>query len=588
MRFFRVGALLVLLGFSSSSFPAVFSIGHRGDSLYAPENTLAGFESAVAKHADLVELDTYLSADGQIVVMHDSTVDRTTDGTGSITLKTLAELKALDAGSWFSPAFAGERIPTLEESLAVILPESTPLIERKGGAAAAYAAELRRLGVVTNVVVQAFDWNFLAALHALEPGLRLGALGSSEFTGVTLTNILNSGATIVAWEKARVTPEMLGLVRDAGLSLFVWTVDGPAIRTFIDMGVDGIISNDPGMVENLQEPATNGPVNLPEGLLAYWRMDDGFTHLWSAQALDSKGASHATMQRFDALSHWPVSGIPKIGGCVHVDGTNAFLTVPQSAALDLDTNAITLSVWARLTALPSQLGSSFAAIYDSTTDCYVLYLDKGNKELRFKVTDAAGHAARPGIPEALLRTNEWLHVAAAYSGSFSPAGGQAVIYLNGQPIDAHNGSDSSSPTGLTGKVKSGQVAGIGREGATGGSPFTGYVDDLAVWSRALNPSEVARLFEAGTAGMSLGDLVRQPSGLLSVTAVRLAGNGEQAQVDFVSNGPWTTFRLLRSGSLEGPFLPVYGLQPASLGAGSHRFTLAPPANTNFFYRVEAQ
>ncbi len=92
-------------------------VGHRGASEVAPENTLASFERARRDGADIVELDVRLTADGQVVAIHDDTVDRTTDGTGRVSAMTLAELRALDAGSWFGPDFAGEPIPTLTEVL---------------------------------------------------------------------------------------------------------------------------------------------------------------------------------------------------------------------------------------------------------------------------------------------------------------------------------------------------------------------------------------------------------------------------------------------------------------------------------------
>lgn len=93
---------------------------HRGDVAAAPENTIPAFLSAVAKGAPQIEFDVNMSSDGHLVVMHDATVDRTTDGTGKVTDFTLAELKALDAGSWFGPEFAGTRIPTLRETLEAI------------------------------------------------------------------------------------------------------------------------------------------------------------------------------------------------------------------------------------------------------------------------------------------------------------------------------------------------------------------------------------------------------------------------------------------------------------------------------------
>ena len=92
-------------------------MGHRGAMGHAPENTMASFRKAVELGVEAIELDVHLSSDGKLVVIHDETLDRTTDGQGPVVAKTLTELKALDAGSWYKPEFAGERIPTLEEVL---------------------------------------------------------------------------------------------------------------------------------------------------------------------------------------------------------------------------------------------------------------------------------------------------------------------------------------------------------------------------------------------------------------------------------------------------------------------------------------
>ena len=93
--------------------PSIFA--HRGSSAYAPENTIAAFELAVAQKADAIELDAKLCADGQVVVIHDQTVNRTTNGTGKVFELPLSGLKKLDAGNWFSAEFNGESIPTLGE-----------------------------------------------------------------------------------------------------------------------------------------------------------------------------------------------------------------------------------------------------------------------------------------------------------------------------------------------------------------------------------------------------------------------------------------------------------------------------------------
>ena len=251
-----VGGCIALALSVASSSAAVLSIGHRGNSLFALENTLASCFAAQGK-ADYVEIDVRLSSDGQLVLMHDATVDRTTDGTGAVSGQTIAQLKSLDAGSWFSASFVGERIPLMAEMVTNTLPFAVPLIEHKTGSASAYVSELQRLGAITNIVLQSFDWNFLAAVHAIEPNIKLCALGSGALDAASLTTITNTGARTVAWEKASVTPALVSLVHDWGMALFVWTVDNSAeIQNFINLGVDGIISNDPASVKGLQPPPT--------------------------------------------------------------------------------------------------------------------------------------------------------------------------------------------------------------------------------------------------------------------------------------------------------------------------------------------
>jgi glycerophosphoryl diester phosphodiesterase len=119
----------VLAGSLLADGPVI--IAHRGNSAHAPENTMASFESAVAAKADWVELDVHLTADGDAIVIHDETVDRTTDGKGRVADLTTSQLKALDAGKWFDPRFAGERLPLLGEVLARMNGRAPVLIELK-------------------------------------------------------------------------------------------------------------------------------------------------------------------------------------------------------------------------------------------------------------------------------------------------------------------------------------------------------------------------------------------------------------------------------------------------------------------------
>ena len=233
----------------------VLVIAHRGDSKVAPENTVPAFASAVKAGADLVELDYYHSADGVPVVFHDADLDRTTNAVSlwggskiKITGKTLAELKLLDAGNWFAERFTGTRIPTLAEALDTIQAGSTTLVERKGGDPAACVELLRQKKLLDQVVVQAFDWEYLTGCRRLAPNLVLAALGHEEFSPEKLDEIAKTGAAIVAWEDKFTDQSTIAAIHARGWKAWVWTVDEPQrVAELVNVKIDGIISNRPEM-----------------------------------------------------------------------------------------------------------------------------------------------------------------------------------------------------------------------------------------------------------------------------------------------------------------------------------------------------
>jgi glycerophosphoryl diester phosphodiesterase len=243
-------------------------IAHRGSSAHAPENTLPAFNLAKEAKADLIELDYYHSKDGQPIVFHDKTLDRTTDAVARwggakipVESKTVMELKTLDAGRWFDARFAGTPLPTLAESLDCIQAGSVTLIERKGGDAATCAKLLQSRGEVNKVIVQAFDWKYLADFHALEPKQILGALGPpSTRDGKKLTDeekMLNaqyireakaSGARVIGWNN-KVTKESVAAAHATGIDVWIYTVNKPEeANALLDKGVDGIITDDPALI----------------------------------------------------------------------------------------------------------------------------------------------------------------------------------------------------------------------------------------------------------------------------------------------------------------------------------------------------
>jgi len=231
-------------------------IAHRGNSSVAPENTLPAFQAALEAKADLVELDYYHSADGVPVVIHDKTLDRTTNAVAvlggkeiAVAKTPLAELARLDAGTWFSPRFAGAKLPTLSESLDLIQSGSVTLIERKAGDPETLVRLLTEKKLLDQVMVQAFDWEFVAACRRLAPQLVLGTLHGKPATEELVRQAAATGADVIVWDHEKLTPETIALMHQLGKRAWVYTVDDPArARELIAAGIDGIITNKPAEI----------------------------------------------------------------------------------------------------------------------------------------------------------------------------------------------------------------------------------------------------------------------------------------------------------------------------------------------------
>ncbi|MEZ5325686.1 MAG: LamG-like jellyroll fold domain-containing protein [Verrucomicrobiales bacterium] len=287
---------------------------------------------------------------------------------------------------------------------------------------------------------------------------------------------------------------------------------------------------DPSDPDSTPIPAGTG---LAAGLTAYWPFDDGLVDPEAASIVDATGVNPLEYTYEDPERFWLGEADARSGGALGINGVDSFVTVPASKSLDIGGDALTLSAWVRLTELPSEQAEGFGGIYDSSSDAYVFYLDKGNAELRFKVT--ATGAERPGIPESELVLNQWIHIAGVYDGSAS----EARIYLNGVLMDTHGG-----PTGI---VRAGQVAGIGRNGTDEASFFNGAIDDLAIWSRALTPEEVASLAagapilggEEPTIDFRIADVARGQDGLVLTWASTPGATYEIQFNPTLSEAGWT-------------------------------------------------
>ncbi|MFF7442001.1 glycerophosphodiester phosphodiesterase [Streptomyces sp. NPDC008122] len=227
-------------------------IAHRGAPSAAPENTLVSDEVARRGGAVWIENDVQPSKDGVPYILHDTTVDRTTDGTGAIRSLTSAQLDALDAGSWFAPAYAGTRVPTLAAQLADLRERGGKLLlEIKGRHTRAEVArivrDVRDQDMTDRVFVQSFDVPSLRYAHELAPELPLGLLRSAlDADPVAVAEDLDLAAYNVADTALATRPQVVGDLHAAGVAVNVWTVDTPARWKALDaLGVDGVITNRP-------------------------------------------------------------------------------------------------------------------------------------------------------------------------------------------------------------------------------------------------------------------------------------------------------------------------------------------------------
>ncbi|MFI7604551.1 glycerophosphodiester phosphodiesterase family protein [Micromonospora sp. NPDC049366] len=225
-------------------------IAHRGASAAAPENTLVAQEIARKSGADWIENDVQPSKDGIPFILHDGTVDRTTDGTGNIRDLTAAQIKALDAGSWFGPQYVGARVPTLAEQLADLRTRGgNLLLEIKGkhtrDEVATIIKVIRDERMMSRVFVQSFEVDALRYTYELAPELPLGLLRSSLDTDpVAIAKDLHLTAYNPDGNALLAKPEVVAALHTAGVAVMAWTVDSAGLWQRLErIGTDGIITN---------------------------------------------------------------------------------------------------------------------------------------------------------------------------------------------------------------------------------------------------------------------------------------------------------------------------------------------------------
>lgn len=236
-------------------------VAHRGASGYAPENTMAAIKKAITMGVDMIEIDVQLSKDKEVVLMHDLTVDRTTNGKGKVRDLYLEEIKKLDAGKWFSSEFLGEKVPTLEEVIQAINGQCKLLIEVKRVKSKKLEIENKIVQLINKYnaynwcIVQSFETQVIKNIQALDKSIECHKLVTMNISVLPLhiDSRIKTG-TIYKYKTVQsinpyfkmLNKRKVNKIHSRGQKIITWTVNEPEdMKRMIEMGVDGIITNYP-------------------------------------------------------------------------------------------------------------------------------------------------------------------------------------------------------------------------------------------------------------------------------------------------------------------------------------------------------
>ncbi|MER7500961.1 glycerophosphodiester phosphodiesterase family protein [Nonomuraea pusilla] len=254
---------------ASAAPPQVDTIAHRGGAAYAPENTLAACALARAQGADVCEFDIQQTKDNQLVLIHDPTLARTTNveevfpgrSPWNVADFTLAEIRRLDAGSWFSSRFRGEGVPTLAEGLRQLEDGTTRLLLEVKHSVPGQGIDLRVAAELQDtrfwwqdgrLTMMAFDWPSMRGLHLMVPDVPIALLGKPD---VGQLPELARYAGRITLPHAGLTAQYVQEVHDQGMRVYTWTANKPAlIRRLLSYGVDGIMTNKPDRLQAVKGP----------------------------------------------------------------------------------------------------------------------------------------------------------------------------------------------------------------------------------------------------------------------------------------------------------------------------------------------
>lgn len=248
--------LILWPGLLTAQDRTVVAISHRGEHLHHPENTIPAFEEAIRLGADFIEVDVRTTADGKLVLSHDNTVNRCTNGTGEVNNMTFDQIERLDAGIKTAPEFTGARIPTFEEVLKLAHGRIGVYVDLKNATAQAIVEAIQKADMVQRVVIYRSAIPLLKEIQTIDP--RLKVMPESRSVDNVKAAIESLHPKVIAFGASDFFPEIIKLTKDSGAAVYVdrmGKTDAPeGWQSAIDAGADGIQTDLPGpLVEYLRK-----------------------------------------------------------------------------------------------------------------------------------------------------------------------------------------------------------------------------------------------------------------------------------------------------------------------------------------------
>ena len=474
----RMVLIAMVLFLSVSCASAARFIAHRGESASLPENTMTAFRGAIEKGANGFELDAYLTSDNEIVCIHDGTTKRTTGVEMKMSEVTLAQLKALDAGSWKGSQFAGERIPTLAEALSLAHDKFEIYVEIKIGLEimphlkAVMAAEPK--ATPERVVFICFNANVIKALRQQFPAYRaywLSGLKTDEKSGeltpsaekaiATLKDIRASGLNIQ--NHADLNADYVNAIKAAGFSFHTWTVNNLARATELAaMGVETITSDVAASFVEALKPVVPEPVAPP---LVHWTFND--------RTLKNSGTGGAKYDGTLAGAAAFAEGIE--GGGLRFNGTRGYAALAHTYG-----DQGTVAFWYKPTRIYNYNSMLDNSVHADQWEMWIA----ANTNVHFRLSNADG-GTRMGtdwLGQRNSEPNAWHHFAVTWN-RHAPNNG-LNIYVNGVKL-------LSAPVGTW--AAPGDTVFFGG-GHSGNAPADGVMDDVRVYATALTAGQMKTVY----------------------------------------------------------------------------------------------